>query len=114
MINHPFKSGFAVGFILVHLKTSFLLGGVPIVNGILELLSIPGVLLALPMVNALASPFYAIGLISFLNVIAYGIGCLVLARKWRRQVNDPTAKGLKPSKPARSEIPAKIRPKKNL
>ena len=81
-----FWIGFAAGLALVLLNTSFALGQVPGVSSILGILSAPGTVIALPIINVVSSPWWAIGSISALNGIVYGlVGLLVVSRTQRKR-----------------------------
>ena len=76
---------FVTGFIVV-------LFGTPNVDAdmraILDVLATPGVLLSLPIVNAVPSPLWAVGSIGVLNGIVYGLVALLVfhsTRKWKRR-----------------------------
>ena len=58
------------------------------IRAILEILATPGVLLSLPIVNAVQSPLWAVGSIGVLNGIAYGLVALLVfhsTRKWKKR-----------------------------
>ena len=71
----PFWIGFAVGAILAALNARFLSG---FVQFTLQIFSIPGVIVSLPILNLVASPWWAIGVIGTLNGAAYGFSAWLI------------------------------------
>ncbi len=79
-----FWKWFATGVVLVLLNTEFLLGRVQFVSIILDVLTIPGILLSIPLHNALASPIWVIGVMSCTNGLVYGLVARWIARRRER------------------------------
>ena len=64
----------ALGFVIVVLNTSFLLGNVPAAHGVLSLLGTPGTVATLPLHNVvLGGRWGVIGLIALANGLVYGL-----------------------------------------
>ncbi|MCY4384411.1 MAG: hypothetical protein OXE44_14805 [Nitrospinae bacterium] len=72
---------FPVGVILAALNARFLLR---IVQFALQIFSTPGVIVSLPILNLVASPWWAISVIGILNGGAYGFSAWLIAR-WMRK-----------------------------
>ncbi len=76
---------FAVGAALAVLNTRLMLGDLPFPSLVLGALSTPGVVLALPILNLVASPWWAVGSICILNGTVYGLAARLIARAMRKR-----------------------------
>ncbi len=77
-----FWIAFPVGAILAALNARFLLG---FVQFALEIFSTPGVIVSLPILNLVASPWWAVGVIGILNGAAYGFSAWLITRRMRKR-----------------------------
>ena len=84
MKKRDFWPGFAAGGLLPLLKTGALADAFPLPGAGLEILTAPGVILSLPLQNLVASPWWAIAVISMMNAVFYGFAVGLLARLARK------------------------------
>ena len=84
-----FWSAFAADAILASLNARFLSG---IFQFALQIYSIPGVIVSLPILNLVASPWWAIGVIGILNGAAYGFSAWLIARLMRTRRSTPPSR----------------------
>ena len=72
----PFWTALAAGVALAAVNARFLLG---VVEFALQIFSIPGVIVSLPFLDLVASPWWVIGVIGIMNGAAYGFSAWLIA-----------------------------------
>lgn len=80
-----FWIAFPIGAVLTMLNARFLS---EFVQFALQILAAPGVIVSLPVLNLIASPWWAVGVISILNGAAYGFSAWLIARLVRKRRSD--------------------------
>ncbi len=85
--RRPFWPFFALGFVPALLNISFLLGNIPVINGVMSLLATPGTVVTLPLHNVVPGGGLGVtGLIALANGLVYGFAALLIARAHRRRL----------------------------